>query len=131
MKYIWGLPNGDWNDGEYDTVTDCVIDARKVLQPKVNTSILVGKKEEADVSRIIRESEVVNIYALLDAIESSVQDDYEIDWNAYDYERDKMLIRKIKDTVTEILAEFFEKTGNVPPIKNITEVQEIIIRRVR
>ena len=123
MKYTWEY-NDDtelWYNDLFDTVEDCIADARDNYMVEIGETIAVGE--------VVPYEPYVMADNILDELEEDAYEECgEIaeDWNAYSWKDDKESLDELSNKLTEIVRQWLKDNGTYPyfyKIKNVKTVE--------
>lgn len=126
MKYTWETSEADiWRHDVFDTVDDCIADAKENYCIETGTEIVVGE--------VVHWEPYVDANSVLERLEEDAYEECgEVaeDWYAYDYksEEGRKSLDKLSDRLTEIVGQWLKGNGTYPTfymIKNV-EVVEVM-----
>lgn len=122
--YTWNYNEDDeyWNHDDFNTIDECVADAKENYKMKVGQRIAIG---EPDVFKISVDSTTI-----LDGIEEQAYDecgDVSESWDSYDYKNDKEGIEELSKQLTKCVEEWLEKRNNMPSFYRITNIRTVEI----
>ena len=125
MKYTWETDETDiWRHDVFDTVEDCILDAKENYCIETGTEIVVGEAVPWDPY----------VYAS-NILEHLEEDAYEEcgevteDWYAYDYksEEGRKSLDELSDKITEIVKQWLKDNGTYPGFYMIKNVRTIVV----
>lgn len=123
MKYTWEY-NDDtelWYNDLFDTVEDCIADARDNYMVEIGETIAVGE--------VIPYEPYVMADNILDELEEDAYEECgEVaeDWEAYSWKDDKESLDELSNKLTEIVKQWLKHNGTYPyfyKIKNVKTVE--------
>ena len=124
MKYTWEYEETDiWRHDLFDTIEDCILDAKENYLIEHGTEIVVGEA--------VLWEPYVWAGDILDRLEEDAYGECgEVaeDWYAYDYksEEGRKGLNEISDKITEIVKQWLKDNGTYPDfymIKNVRTVE--------
>ena len=124
MKYTWEYGETDiWQHDLFDTIEDCILDAKENYLVESGTEIVVGEA-------VFWEPYVSADLILEQLAEDAYEECGEVaeDWNAYDYksEEGRKSLDELSDKLTEIVKQWLKDNGTYPEfymIKNVRVVE--------
>ena len=125
MKYTWEY-NDDtelWYNDLFDTVEDCIADARDNYMVEIGETIAVGE--------VVPYEPYVMADNILDELEEDAYEECgEIaeDWNAYSWTDDKESLDELSNKLTEIVRQWLKDNGTYPYFYKIENVKTVEIK---
>ena len=122
MKYTWNTdPNADiWYNDEFDTIEDCILDAKENYDVKEGSTIAIGEvvfwEPYVDAFRVLERVEEVAWYECGEAADC---------WNSYDYKKDKEKVEQLSEKLTEIVKQWLKDNGTYPDFYKIENVRTV------
>lgn len=122
MKYIWEYDETDiWKHDLFDTVEDCILDAKENYLIESGTEIVVGEA-------VLWEPYVSTELILEQLQEDAYEECGEVagDWYAYNYRKHESKLDELSDRLTEIVKQWLKDNGTYPGfymIKNVRVVE--------
>ena len=124
MKYIWEYDETDiWKHDLFDTVEDCILDAKENYLIESGTEIVVGEA-------VLWEPYVSAELILEQLQEDAYEECGEVaeDWYAYDHKskEGRKSLDELSDKITEIVKQWLKDNGTYPDfymIKNVRVVE--------
>ena len=123
MKYTWEY-NDDtelWYNDLFDTVEDCIADARDNYMVEIGETIAVGE--------VVPYEPYIMADNILDELEEDAYEECgEVaeDWNAYSWKDDEKSLDELSNKLTEIVRQWLKDNGTYPyfyKIKNVKTVE--------
>ena len=125
MKYTWEY-NDDtelWYNDLFDTVEDCIADARDNYMVEIGETIAVGE--------VVPYEPYVMADNILDELEEDAYEECgEIaeDWNAYSWTDDKESLDELSNKLTEIVRQWLKDNGTYPYFYKIENVKTVEVK---
>ena len=123
MKYTWETNEADiWRHDIFDSVEDCILDAKENYLIESGTEIVVGEAVPWDP--------YVSAYLILERLEEDAYDECgEVaeDWYAYDYksEEGRKSLDELSDKITKIVKQWLKNNGTYPDFYKIENVRTV------
>lgn len=123
MKYTWETSETDiWRHDIFDTVEDCILDAKENYCIESGTEIVVGE--------VVPWEPYVFAGNILENLEENAYDECgEVaeDWYAYDYksEEGRKSLDELSDKLTEIVKQWLKDNGTYPWFYRIENVKVV------
>jgi len=120
MKYTWTKSENDelWQNGTFETVEDCIADAKENYEYSAGEDIAVGVVNNF-VAKVDAES-------VLEAIEEQAYEECgEACEGWIDYKNEA--VDKLQDTLTNCLNEWLKETKQEPEFYGITNIKKVAI----
>ena len=123
MKYTWEY-NDDtelWYNDLFDTVEDCIADARDNYMVEIGETIAVGE--------VVPYEPYIMADNILDELEEDAYEEFgEVaeDWVSYSWKDDKESLDELSNKLTEIVRQWLKDNGTYPyfyKIKNVKTVE--------
>ena len=123
MKYTWEFHEGEelWYNDVFDTIEDCILDAKENYDVKSGATIVVGEP--------VYFEPYVDAINILEQLESDAYDEcgeFSESWTLYNYQKDKDKIEELSEKLTEIVKQWLKDNGTYPTfsiIKNVRVVE--------
>lgn len=120
MKYTWEYSENEeiWRNDIFDTVEDCILDAKENYCVESGTDIAVGE--------VVPWEPYVMATDILERLEEEAYDEVgEVggDWNAFNYNKDKEKLEELSDKITEIVKQWLKDNGTYPDFYRIENVE--------
>ena len=110
MKYTWEYEETDiWQHDLFDTIEDCILDAKENYLIEPETEIVVGE--------VVPWEPYVWAGDILDRLEEDVYGECgEVaeDWYAYHYRKHEKKLDELSDKLTEIVKQWLKDNGTYP-----------------
>lgn len=125
MKYTWEY-NDDtelWYNDLFDTVEDCIADARDNYMVEIGETIAVGE--------VIPYEPYVMADNILDELEEDAYEECgEVaeDWEAYSWTDDKASLDELSNKLTEIVRQWLKDNGTYPYFYKIENVKIVEVK---
>lgn len=125
MKYTWEY-NDDtelWYNDLFDTVEDCIADARDNYMVEIGETIAVGE--------VVPYEPYVMADNILDELEEDAYEECgEVaeDWNAYSWKDDKESLDELSNKLTEIVRQWLKDNGTYPYFYKIENVKTVEVK---
>ena len=123
MKFTWEYEETDiWQHDLFDTIEDCILDAKENYLIEPGTEIVVG---EAVLWEPYVSAELILEQLQEDAYEECGEvAEY---WNAYDYksEEGRKSLDELSDKFTEIVKQWLKDNGTYPDFYKIKNVRTV------
>lgn len=121
-KYTWNYSEHDelWSHDDFDTIEDCIADAKENYKIEVGESIAIGETDEFRIS--------VDATSVLDAIEEQAYDECgeaSENWDSYDYKNDKDGLDELSNQLTKCVEEWLKQRNNMPTFYRILNIKTI------
>lgn len=123
MKYTWEYEETDiWQHDLFDTIVDCILDAKENYLIEPETEIVVGE--------VVPWEPYVFAGNILENLEENAYDEcVEVaeDWYAYDYksEEGRKSLDELSDKLTEIVKQWLKDNGTYPWFYRIENVKVV------
>lgn len=123
MKYTWEYGETDiWQHDLFDTIEDCILDAKENYRVESGTEIVVGEA--------VPWEPYVWAGNILDHLEEDAYEECgEVaeDWYAYDYknEEGRKGLNEISDKITEIVKQWLKDNGTYPDFYKIENIRTV------
>ena len=118
MKYTWEYEETDiWRHDLFDTIEDCILDAKENYLIEHGTEIVVGEA--------VLWEPYVWAGDILDRLEEDAYGECgEVaeDWYAYDYRKHESKLDELSDKLTEIIMHWLKDNGTYPDFYRIENV---------
>ena len=121
MKYIWEYDETDiWKHDLFDTVEDCILDAKENYLIESGTEIVVGEA-------VLWEPYVSAELILEQLQEDAYEECGEVagDWYAYNYRKHESKLDELSDRLTEIVKQWLKDNGTYPGFYMIENVRTV------
>lgn len=108
-KYCWSFDKGNWAGCGYDSIDECIEDARK----EMTDDVVKGTIYVAEEIPYLPE---VSLETIMEQLEETAFDDIGYmaeDWDAYD-PRKKEEVKELKDKLNRVIYEWMDKYGYAP-----------------
>ena len=123
MKYTWEYSDNEelWTKDVFDTVEDCIADARDNYMVEIGETIAVGE--------VVPYEPYVMADNILDELEEDAAEEFggvAEDWDAYSWKDDKESLDELSNKLTEIVRQWLKDNGTYPTfsiIKNVRVVE--------
>lgn len=120
MKYTWEYSGNEeiWRNDVFDTVEDCILDAKENYCVEPGTEIAVGE--------VVLWEPYVMSTDILERLEEEAYDECgEVggDWDAFNYKKDKEKLEELSDKITEIVKQWLKDNGTYPTFYKIDNVR--------
>lgn len=125
MKYTWEY-NDDtelWYNDLFDTVEDCIADARDNYMVEIGETIAVGE--------VVPYEPYIMADDVLDKLEEDAYEECgEVaeDWNAYSWKDDKESLDELSNKLTEIVRQWLKDNGTYPYFYKIENVKTVEVK---
>ena len=123
MKYTWEYEETDiWQHDLFDTIEDCILDAKENYLIEPETEIVVGE--------VVPWEPYVFANSVLERLEEYAYEECgEVaeDWYAYDYksEEGRKSLDELSDKLTEIVKQWLKDNGTYPWFYRIENVKVV------
>lgn len=125
MKYTWNTDlNADiWYNDEFDTIEDCILDAKENYGIEEGTDIFIGE--------VVYYELYIDATTILDFLE---EDAYEQcgqvagDWCTYDNIKDELKLEILSDKLTEVIREWLIEYNRYPDFYRIENIQMVEVK---
>lgn len=118
MKYTWEYEETDiWRHDLFDTIEDCILDAKENYLIDPGTEIVVGEA--------VLWEPYVWAGDILDRLEEDAYEECgEVaeDWYAYNYRKHENKLDELSDKLTEIIMHWLKDNGTYPDFYRIENV---------
>ena len=121
MKYIWEYDETDiWKHDLFDTVEDCILDAKENYLIESGTEIVVGEA-------VLWEPYVSTELILEQLQEDAYEECGEVagDWYAYNYRKHESKLDELSDRLTDIVKQWLKDNGTYPDFYKIENVRTV------
>lgn len=124
MKYTWETSETDiWRHDIFDTVEDCILDAKENYCIETGTEIVVGE--------VVPWEPYVDAFDILNELQFQAYDECgEIteNWYSYDCKKDKEKVQQLSEKLTEIVKLWLKENGTYPNFYTIENVQVVEVK---
>ena len=124
MKYTWETDETDiWRHDVFDTVEDCILDAKENYCIETGTEIVVGE--------VVPWEPYVDAFDILNELQFQAYNECgEIteNWYSYDCKKDKEKIQQLSEKLTEIVKLWLKENGTYPNFYTIENVQVVEVK---
>lgn len=124
MKYTWETDETDiWRHDVFDTVEDCILDAKENYCIETGTEIVVGE--------VVPWEPYVDAFDILNELQFQAYDECgEIteNWYSYDCKKDKEKVQQLSEKLTEIVKLWLKENGTYPNFYTIENVQVVEVK---
>lgn len=125
MKYTWEYSDNEeiWRHDLFDTIEDCVLDAKENYCVEPGTEIAVGEVVACEI--------YIDSTDVLETLENQIYDEYgEISegWNAFNYKEDKEKLESLSTKLTNVVKAWLKENNNMP---TFYKIESIIIMEVK
>lgn len=121
-KYTWNYSENDelWQHDDFDTIEDCIADAKDNYSMKPGDTIAIGETDEFRIS--------VDATSVLDATEEQAFDECgeaSESWDSYDYKNDKVGLEELSNQLTKCVEDWLRQRNNMPGFYKILNIKTI------
>lgn len=124
MKYTWETDETDiWRHDVFDTVEDCILDAKENYCIETGTEIVVGE--------VVPWEPYVDAFDILNELQFQAYDECgEIteNWYSYDCKKDKEKVQQLSEKLTEIVKLWLKENDTYPNFYTIENVKVVDVK---
>lgn len=125
MKYTWEYSDNEeiWRHDLFDTVEDCVLDAKENYCVEAGTEIVVGESVPCEI--------YIDSTDVLETLENQIYDEYgEVaeGWNAFNYKEDKEKLESLSRKLSNVIRIWLQENNNLPTFYKIDNIEVIEVK---